>query len=265
MRCICNILILFVLIYSSTISSETISFDGGSLQITSPILITNSNTTIRGNNTSLLLKSNSNCPIIIIGNPYGRPLTNIEVCNLTLHGNRREQSTELWKILPCGIINNNGIIVQNARDIFVHDINIEGCRSGGLITTFHVSHLIVSNMSSFNNEFDGIACYETKDSIFVNLILYDNRAAGISLDDHFNSNRFRDIYIKNNEVGIFMRNSCSNMFSNINIENCHLKMFISHVDKDMKTGCTDNIFEKVVGNGKFIINEETCNNNVFKF
>lgn len=266
MKCICNFFLILALICASLGYSDDIFLPNNPIHITSPIVITNSNTTLRGgNDTVLFLKNLSDCPVLIIGNPSGSPVTNVEVSNLSIDGNRIGQTKELWKSLTNGIINNNGIIVQNAKNIRIHDVSIRNCRSGGLITTFKVQRLDVRNVSSFNNEFDGIACYETIDSTFSNLILYDNRAAGISLDDYFDFNQFNNISISNNSVGIFMRNSRGNKFTDISIKKCDLNIFISHVNDNFSSGCVDNIFDRISANGRFIINTQTCTNNVFKF
>jgi parallel beta-helix repeat protein len=228
-------------------------------------MITNSNTRLDGENITLFLKDIANCPVIIIGNSEGEPVTNIDISRFVIDGNKDKQTKEHWKYLPNGVVNNNGIIVQNASGVRIHDINMRNCKSGGLVTTLNVNYLSVSNVTSENNAFDGIACYETRNSTFDHLQLINNNAAGISLDNNFNSNTFSDVIISNNNVGIFMRNSHNNTFTNITIRDCKLDLFMSQVNRNMASGCTGNIFEEFISNRNFMINYQTCTNNVFQF
>ena len=45
------------------------------------------------------------------------------------------------------------------------------------------------NLTAFDNEFDGLACYQTRDCLFTGLYLHDNPGAGISLDLGFQPER----------------------------------------------------------------------------
>ena len=264
MKRIRNLLLTLALVCASLGYADTISFPH-KVQISSPIIITNSNTTLHGDDTVIFLETNSNCPVILIGNASGEPITNIEVYGISIDGNRDGQTKERWKSLTNGVINNNGIIVQNAHDVRIHDVSINNCRSGGLVTTFHVDNLSVSNLSAGNNEFDGVACYETTNSTFSHLVLHDNQAAGISLDNHFNNNVFSNVTISNNMVGIFMRNSNGNRFTDVTVQHCPIKLFMSHVNTNLSSGCSDNVFERITGIGGVSVNSQTCTNNVFRF
>jgi len=175
----------------------TITLPNEVIRINTPLLVTNSNVRIVGDtNTILKLDDNSNCPIIVIGIQGGDVITNSELISLQLDGNRTNQCREIWKLSDIGYpIYNNGIVIQNARDIFLYDIITSNCRSGGLVSTLNVNKLVVVNYVSFNNQFDGISCYQTSNSYFINLYLHDNIAAGISVDMGFNYNIFKNIII----------------------------------------------------------------------
>ncbi len=258
-------LLIFALLCASVCNANDIFLSQGIHKINIPIIITNSNTRIFGNKSTIFLESKSDCPVIIIGNPTGEPVTNIEVFNLSIDGNRVGQTREAWKRLNGDVINNNGILLQNAMNVKIHDVIIRNCRSGGLVTTHHVSGLQAFRLELFNNEFDGLACYETTNSIFSDLNIHNNLYAGISLDNDFDYNTFSNIIISSNNVGIFMRNSCNNKFNNIKVKNCNLIVFMSQVDSDYTSGCSSNMFDGLMSNGKVIINSETCTNNIFKF
>ena len=53
---------------------------------------------------------------------------------------------------------------------------------------FKTRRLTVCDLNSYDNQFDGLACFLTVDCLFTNLYLHDNPGAGISLDGNFNHN-----------------------------------------------------------------------------
>jgi hypothetical protein len=234
----------------------------GIIEISSPLIITHSNFSIIGNKTTIRIKDNANCPAIIIGNIRGKPVTNILIKDITIDGNKSNQSREFYKYTKKGVINNDGILIQNANHVNIENVTISNCKSGGLVSTLDCDTLSIDHLTSYNNEYDGIACYETTNSTFKNLCLTNNGAAGISLDNHFNDNMFSNVDINNNQTGIFMRNSNNNVFLNIAMKNNKLGAFISHIDKDESTGCSNNI---ILGKlDKVIINRTTCMGNLIK-
>lgn len=233
------------------------------IYLNSPILITNSN--IKLTNLNLILNGKSDCPLIIIGNEYGEPITNILINNITIDGNRLNQSKELYKKTNRGIINNDGIFIQNCKNVRLSNINIKNCKSGGIVTTLGVDNLQINNLTSENNEYDGAAFYETTNSFFYNISLKGNLAAGISLDNNFNFNVFSNCFIYSNDTAIFIRNSSNNKFLNINLNNNKFGIFMAQVNQFTNTGCINNKFQ--IFSDKidcFKVNNKSCTGNEIK-
>ncbi len=190
----------------------------GKTFINRPIVLRHDNQTLRGSGptTILYLADDANCPVIIMGQPVNHPMQTVRhlrVVDMFIDGNRTHQQRELWHESGEGSeIRNNGITVQNVSDSMIENITCTRCRSGGLVTTLGVRRLTVNNFGSFNNEFDGLACYLTTDSVFSNLDLHDNPGAGISLDLAFDHNEIRSAVLASNDLGIFMRDSRDNKF-----------------------------------------------------
>jgi hypothetical protein len=253
----------------------------GKILVKQPIILRHDSQTLRGSGptTILYLADNANCPVIIMGQPVNHPMQTVRylrVAELFIDGNRAHQQRELWHESGEGSeIRNNGITVQNVSDSLIEDITCTRCRSGGLVTTLGVRRLTVNNFGSFNNEFDGLACYLTTDSVFSNLDLHDNPGAGISLDLAFDHNVIRSAILASNDLGIFMRNSRDNKFEHVSIEdNRNYGVFMAQafepadntVKPQPKTECTNNSFTNLVGlrNGHadFRVNDVSCTNNV---
>jgi len=62
-----------------------------------------------------------------------------------------------------------------------------------------VRRLQVRGLDAFDNEFDGLACYETEDCLFTDLYLHDIRR-GISLDLAFNHNVISNAVLNANDL-----------------------------------------------------------------
>jgi hypothetical protein len=250
-------LILFILLVS-------INAFALAIEIKEPVRITQSNTTYT--NETLFLAPRANCPVLIIGNDLGPIITNVLVRYVTIDGNKDKQTTELFANTILGPINNNGILIQNAKGVTIQNVTIKNCRSGGLVTTHFVTHLLVDNLITYNNYFDGIACYQTLDSEFGNILSYSNNAAGLSFDLMFNRNNFKNVLLANNGIGIFMRDSNFNTFTNLAITHTTLfEIFIAQVDKNTNTGCSYNKFFNVkLEKGIVYTNDSSCVGNVIK-
>ncbi len=253
----------------------------GKILIDRPIVLRHDNQTLRGSGptTILYLVDNANCPVIIMGQPVNHPMQTVRhlrVAELFIDGNRAHQQRELWHESGEGSeIRNNGITVQNVSDSLIEDITCTRCRSGGLVTTLGVCRLTVNNFGSFDNEFDGLACYLTTDSVFSNLDLHDNPGAGISLDLSFDHNVIRSAVLASNDLGIFMRNSRNNKFDHVSIQDNHnYGVFMAQafepaensVKPQAQTECANNSFTNLIGlrNGHadFRVNDVSCTNNV---
>jgi hypothetical protein len=253
----------------------------GEISIRQPIVLSRDFQTLRGAGAATILRlaDNANCPVIILGEPVNNPtqmVTGLCVRDLFIDGNRNHQTRELWR--PSGEgsdIRNNGITVQAVTDALVRNVTTARCRSGGLVTTRKVVRLTVNGLDSFDNQFDGLACYQTEDSLFKNLSLHDNPGAGISLDLAFNHNVISNAVLRANDLGVFMRSSRDNKFHNVSIENSHHHgVFMADAVVQTNVGwepepmseCTYNSFTNLsannCGGAAFRVNDTTCTNNV---
>ena len=253
----------------------------GQYEIHNPIVLQRDNQTLRGSGpgTVLHLADDANCPVIILGEPINSPTRTIRHLSVTgffIDGNRVHQKRELWRMKGEGSeIRNNGITVQGVSDSTVENVEIARCRSGGLVTTRDIRRLTVRGLESFDNEFDGLACYQTEDCLFTDLNLHDNPGAGISLDLAFNQNTISNAVLVANDLGIFMRASRDNQFLNVAIrESHHYGVFMANTEQRTASGwgpapkseCTDNSFANLVamncGSAAFRVNNTTCTHNI---
>jgi Periplasmic copper-binding protein (NosD) len=259
----------------------TVILPAGNFEIQQPIVLRRDHQALRGAGaeTILHLADGANCPVVILGLPVNSPkqiVVDARVGDLFIDGNRSKQQRELWRLHGEGSeIRNNGIQVQSVSNSIVENITCARCRSGGLVTTRGVRRLTVRNLSAFDNQFDGLACYQTEDCLFADLNLHDNPGAGISLDLAFNHNVIRNAVLAANDLGIFMRASCDNQFENISIRNSHhFGVFMAHTETMTtrgwqpapRTECTHNAFTNLIalhcGGAAFRVNNTTCTDNV---
>ena len=253
----------------------------GHYEIKEPIILSRDNQTLRGAGaaTVLYLADDANCPVIILGEPINAPTQTIRhlmVTGFFIDGNRVHQGRELWRMSGEGSqIRNNGITVQGVSDSTVENVTTARCRSGGLVTTRNIRNLTVRGLESFDNEFDGLACYQTEDCLFTDLDLHDNPGAGISLDLAFNHNVVSNAVLVANDLGIFMRSSRENRFLNVAIRGSHhFGVFMAHTEHRTANGwgpapkseCAYNSFTNLVamncGGAAFRVNNTTCTNNI---
>ena len=252
----------------------------GNILVRQPLVLRRDFQSLRGSGaaTVLQLADNANCPVIILGQPVNAPRVSVKylcVSDLTIDGNRSHQSRELWQLAGEGSeIRNNGLTIQGVTDSAVKNVASAHCRSGGLVTTLGVRRLTVKNFESFDNEFDGLACYLTEESIFSNLNLHDNPGAGISLDLAFNHNTISNATLNANDLGIFMRSSNQNKFYGVSIKSSRQHgVFMAQAEEFTAGGsrpaplteCTHNAFTNLAavdcGGVAFRVNDSTCTNN----
>jgi hypothetical protein len=253
----------------------------GNFEVCQPIVLRRDHQTLRGSGvkTVLRLADSANCPVIIMGEPVNHPkqtVKDLRVSDLFVDGNRFHQQRELWRLQGEGSqIRNNGIQVQGVGDSTVENVVCACCRSGGLVTARGVQRLVVKNLNAFDNEFDGLACYQTEDCLFTGLNLHDNPGAGISLDLAFNHNVISNAVLTGNDLGVFMRASRNNQFYNVSIRDSrHFGVFMAHRERQTERGwqpapqteCTDNAFTNLIavrcGGPAFRVNNSTCTNNI---
>jgi hypothetical protein len=252
----------------------------GEISIRQPLVLRRDFQTLRGAGATTILRlaDNANCPVIIMGVPVNTPLQavkHISVSDLFIDGNRKHQQRELWKEKGEGSeIRNNGITIQYVLDSEVKNVVAARCRSGGLVTTLGVRRLVVKNFEAFDNEFDGLACYLTEQSLFANLNLHDNPGAGISLDLAFDHNVISNATLNANDLGVFMRSSHDNKFYGVSIRGSKQHgIFMAHAEESFNgvtrpapmTECARNAFTNLAaincGGVAFRVNDSTCTNN----
>lgn len=285
----------------------TVALRPGVYVIDRPLSLSRDNQTLRGAGqaTVLRLAGNANCPLLVMGTLESYPtrvVHNLRVSDLDLDGNRTNQEAECW-VTPTGEgseIRNNGLTIRGATDCFIERIRCYRARSGGLVTEKGVRRLTVSDYAAWDNQFDGLAAYETEDSVFNRLILRGNPGAGLSLDRGFRHNIISDAVAVENGTGIFMRHSCDNLFQGLTIRGSkengvfmaqtaiavtnmvaeqsvatsasagqtpRMRAVIAWIPTP-NTECTGNVFSGLlitdsVGAG-FLLNNDTCVNNVIQ-
>jgi parallel beta-helix repeat protein len=251
----------------------------GTYEISRPLLLRHDCQTLRGSGpaTILHLADGADCPVVILGPPLAqtRPAAHLRLADLMIDGNRKNQKQELWQIAGDGSeINNNGVQIWNVTGGEVEHVVCCHCRSGGLVTAA-VRRLQINDLDSYDNQFDGLACYQTGESRFDGLRLHDNLAAGMSLDLDFSHNFITNAVLANNDLGIFMRDSRNNSFQGLTISNSHhdgvyMAQAAIPTAKGWRlcpdTQCIGNNFQSLVVNdcgGKaFQVNDASCTNNV---
>ncbi len=248
----------------------------GKIELQEPIVLNRDGESLRGagDQTVLFVADNANCPAIIMGEPVNDPhlVKNLRVSDLFVDGNRAHQQRERWKLSGEGSqICNNGITVQNVSDSTIENVTTARTRSGGIVTTANTRRLTVRGLNSFDNYFDGIACFQTENCTFTNLYLHDNRGAGISLDGNFHHCTFDGALLAGNDLGIFMRWSHDNRFQNISIVGSHhYGVFMAeNIDAAFgdkgAPGCTNNSFNELTaeqcGSAAIRVNDVNCTNN----
>lgn len=254
---------------------ETVEIPAGAYVCASPLVLDRDGVTLkgemRGEERAVLLKlaDHANAPVIVMGQATTPPaiVRNVTVRDLEIDGNMANQDIECWGG-PCdsggtAFIRNNGLSVRGVHDSKVENVRVYQARSGGLVTERGVRRLEVRKFEAFENYFDGLAGYETEDSLFADLYLHTNKYAGVSLDIRFNRNRIENALIKRNgDVGIFARYSEANVFRDVIIEaNGSHGIFLAH--DGVLANCPNNyLFENLSVMGSegwgLWVNSEAC-------
>jgi hypothetical protein len=261
----------------------TVMLGPGLYAIHRPLCLSRSDQTLRGSGeaTVLRLTDEADCPVVILGPTIANPVRGVHdlrLADLVIDGNRHHQVREQW-MDPANTsgIQNNGIMIQDVSNSVVEEVVAAHCRSGGLVTANGTRRLTVSGFTAFDNQFDGLACYRTEDSVFTNLFLHDNQAAGISLDLNFDHNLISGSTLAGNDLGIFMRCSCNNQFQNITIsQSRHDGVFMAQWDWSAiadgltrpQTQCEGNHFASLkisnCGGEAFRVHDASCINNTIE-
>lgn len=256
-----------------------VDLEAGTYTIRHPVILRKDHEILRGAgpSTILYLADKANCPVVVLGDPIAHPAgptRDLTLSSLQINGNRKHQQRELWLALPDGEVINNGVDVWDVDGAKVEHVICGHCRSGGMVASAVTRRLNVNDFTAFDNQFDGLACYMTENSHFTKLYLHDNLAAGISLDLNFNHNLIDDAILSANDLGVFMRQSRSNVFRGMTIQKSrHQGVFMAQTaDWTPKgwtlapgTECTGNSFENIMvgdcGGTAFVVNDATCKGN----
>lgn len=253
-----------------------VELGAGTFRITQPIILDRSDVELRGQGTEtrLELAAQANCPVVVVGNistPTEWLVRKVAVRKLSIDGNRVEQRFECWGGL-CDeqgrtALRNNGITIRGAEDVLVEDVVISRARSGGVVLEKHCRRVRLQRVEAHDNEFDGVAAYETEDSDFSGLNLHHNRSAGFSFDWRFHRNRITDSRAEDNgSQGIFMRDSNGNLFERLLLRNNGEQgLFMAETRELRGTACRYNRFAELVITGNrtqgIRINDASCNPN----
>ena len=255
-------------------SGGVIELAPGTIACDGPLVIDIPNVTLRGSAPGTLFRLNDhvNAPVIVVGSIAATPATvvrNIVVRGIAIDGNKANQDRECsLEGCPAGSLRANGLTIRSAEDVWIDDVAVRDARSGGLVTELTCRRIRVSGFTSTSNHFDGIALYQTEDSDFNQLRLTGNGAAGISTDIQFRKNTFSRVTIAaSGTVGVFMRDSSRNLFSDLHVEgSAQHALFLAQVDTDAATPATLNVFNglRLENNqGAAIrINDASCRDNV---
>jgi hypothetical protein len=252
----------------------------GIYECSSPIIIDRSDVTLRGekqDQVTIRLQDQKHAPLLIVGalrtviDSSGSYVAehrvhNIHVSNLSFDGNRahHDPSKECGEGSCDGdpsAVRNNGITLRGASNVTIENVTTHSMISGGMVTEKFCDHLVVHDFTSYDNYFDGFAGYETSQSVFYNLLLRNNRGAGISIDINFNNNTIRDSELRENgDVGIFARNLKENTFQNVKILDSHkYGVFLAYAD-GLNSCARDNTFDQVTVNGSALAGIRLNNN-----
>jgi len=247
----------------------------GNYICTDPIVIDRDNVELLGESPAAILRlaSGANAPVLVMGQMAQIPSItrkNIHIANLTIDGNRTNQTYECFHG-PCTADNqiyNNGISVRRCEDCSIERVTVFKARSGGLVADKVTRRLTVRDFNSFDNQFDGLAAYETENSLFSGINVHDNGAAGLSFDWDFNNNIVSDtVIVDNAKVGIFMRDSKDNFFHGFQIRNSgEHGIFLAQVENDATKPAQGNTFSGIVVSNSagagIRVNDASCVNNL---
>jgi hypothetical protein len=201
----------------------TVRLDAGLYVCTEPIVIDRDRVTLQGVGPSTIIKlaDGANSPVLVIGDDSPTPaktVRHVRVVDLFIDANREHQTVECDPDCATNPLRNNGVTIRRSEDVTVENVTVRGGRSGGIVTELESRRIRVNSVRLIDNHLDGLAGYETEDSMFTGLIVSANAAAGLSLDRGFNNNVLADIVITDSGTsGIFLRDGSYNIFDGIRI------------------------------------------------
>jgi hypothetical protein len=245
--------------------------------VSKPIVIDRDGIELRGVGTETILRltDGANCPVVVIGStttPIPNWVRNVSLRHLAIDGNRGTQEFECCGG-PCdagglAFIRNNGVTIRGSEDVQIEDVATHNCRSGGVVLEKHCRRVHIKKLDSYNNEFDGLAAYETEECTFTDMKLHHNRSAAVSLDWKFNRNVISNSHLSDNgSQGVFMRDSCDNLFKNLVMQNNGEQgIFMGETREISGTPCLRNQFDQLTVTGNktqgIRVNDASCIGNI---
>ena len=258
----------------------------GTYECAAPVVLNRNHVHVRGESERgvlFRLKDFVHAPLFIIGDPLtiidskgdyvaAHRVEDVSLSQVTLDGNRlnHDPAKECGEH-ACGddpiAVRNNALTIRGASQIYVHHVTTHSSISGGLVTEKHSDHLRVTDFTSYDNYFDGLAGYETEESEFRRLDLSRNRGAGISIDLGFNANALSDAKLHDNgDVGIFARNLGRNKFARFDIQRGGSHGVFMAVSEEPNSCAHDNEFSDLTISGSrgtgFWMNDDCPGNRI---
>jgi hypothetical protein len=239
----------------------------GTYVCSTPIVIDRDKVELVGTaGTVLRLADGADAPVLIVGDIAPEPaktVKRVKVSDITIDGNRANQTTENWATVP--EIRNNGVTLRGVKNVVVERVVVLRARSGGLVVERESRNVTVRQFAAYDNHFDGLAAYRTEKSNFMSLYLRDNGYAGLSFDLDFDRNVVSDaLIIGSGTDGIFMRNANKNTFKNVAVVESgeHGVFLAENVDLPGLQPTTSNVFRWLFvtdSNGTaFRVNDPSC-------
>lgn len=253
-----------------------VELGAGLFVIRSPIVIDRDGVELRGAgpSTVLWLADKANCPMLIVGSaatPTSQVVRDVVVRDLVLDGNRLAQDFECYggdcNERGLALLRNNGLTIRGAERIHIERVVTRWARSGGIVLEKECRDIRIRDLESHDNEFDGLAAYETSASVFTRLTLHHNRCAGVSLDWRFDGNVISESMLADNgSQGIFMRDADGNRLERLTIHaNGAQGIFMAETPELTDTATHDNVMVglTISANGAqgIRINDASCTGN----
>ncbi len=245
-------------------SGGVVPIGPGVYDCSSPVAVESDNVELRGagaDRTVLRLADGAESPVLVVGSLQAvlvpPRVAHVVVRDLTVDGNKAHQDTSH----ECGhhgcagdstSIRNNGITVRAASDVTIENVRVHDALSGGLTTEKRSDHLVVRGLEADHNYFDGLSGDDTRQSLFEDLYLHDNRMAGLTMDLDFDDNHIDRARVQGNgDVGVFVLHSSGNLFEHMRIDGSGKDgIFIAAaVRSDASTCASGNEFRDLVVRG----------------
>lgn len=242
-----------------------------------PIVIDRDYVTLRGTGPGTLLRLDDhvNRPVLVVGGTASVPARrrHIHVADLAIDGNRLKQDFECSSggCTELDYLRNNAISLRRVEDVVIEHIAANSAFSGGLVVDGS-RRVTIRDFTATDNRLDGLAGYETTDSVFSGLYLHANLAAGLSLDNDFDHNTVDDaMVVDSGDVGVFMRDVHWNAFTALHVRNSESHgIFLAQRDGPFDTPADSprrNTFTTIMvfgsGDAGIKVNDTSCADNLF--